>query len=155
MAYLTKDALLGASDLVERDVDLRPAVDGSVRVRSLPASYSNEASSASLEMVTDPRTGRQTAKADTGKLEELQVLHGLVDPKLDSIDEVRLLSRRLGASWQKIIRTINEISGIDEEAIKRTEELFQTSGLPPAGVSGDAAVAAGNGRSDIPVPASA
>lgn len=152
---LSKEALLGASDLTEREVDLRPHIEGSVRVRSLPASYSNEASSASLEMVTDPQTGRQTAKADTAKLEELQVLHGLVDPKLESIEEVRLLSHRLGASWQKIIRTINEISGITEEDFKRTEQLFLPGGHASEGVSGANGVASGGAGSDLPVPAGA
>lgn len=149
MGILTKDELLGASDLVTREVPL-PELGGSVVVRSLPASYSNEASSASLEMVTDPRTGRQTAKADTAKLEELQVYHGVINPKFDSIDEVKIFSTRVGASWQLIVRTINEISGLSEEDVKRTEALFQSGGPPAGGVHGDDGVAAGNGRSDLP-----
>lgn len=155
MAILSKEALLGATDLVTREVDLNPAIDGSVKVRSLPAAYSNAASSASLEMVTDPRTGMQTAKADTSKLEELQVLHGLIEPRLDTIEEVRALALRIGGSWQKIVREINEISGIGPEDVKRTEALFRAGGLSEEGVPGDAGVGPGNGRSHMDVPASA
>jgi hypothetical protein len=60
MGILSKEALLGASDLVEREVEL-PSIGGSVRVRSLPAAYSNEATSQALE-VSQGRRGEQTAK---------------------------------------------------------------------------------------------
>lgn len=153
MGILSKDALLGASDLVEREVDLRPHIDGSVRIRSLPAAYSNEASSASLEMVTDPKSGRQTAKTNIGLLERLQVKHGLIDPQLESDEEVALFSRRCGAAWHLIVREINEISGIDEEAVKRTEDLFRAGGSETSRVSGDAPAAANGAGSDIPVSA--
>lgn len=155
MGILSKDALLGASDLVEREVDLRPHIDGSVRIRSLPAAYSNEASSASLEMVTDPKSGRQTAKTNIGLLERLQIKHGLIDPKLDNDEEVALFSRRCGAAWHLLIKEINAISGIDEEAIKRTEDLFRPGGSEEPRLSGDDAVAGNGTGSDLPMRSSA
>ena len=62
-----------------------------------------------LEVVTDQR-GRQTAKVNTAKLEAIQVLHGLIDPKLDSLEEVNLFAMRCGSSWRKIVGAIDEIS---------------------------------------------
>ena len=155
MAILTKEALLGASDLVTREVSLQPHIDGSVRVKSLPATYSNEAASASMEMVTDPKTGRQRATANTGKMEELQVLHGLVEPKLDNLEEVRLFASRVGASWAKIVDAIQEISGLDRESVERTETLFQPGGSEGSGVSGTVGAANGSGGSDIRPPVGA
>jgi hypothetical protein len=145
---LSKDALLGASDLVERDVNL-PSIGGTVRVRSLPAAYSNQAQSEALEMVTI--RGEQTARVNVAKLEALQVLHGLIDPKLDSIQEAQALAQKLGPSWRRIVTAIDEISGVDKEAIERTNALFQPGGqveeLRPATSNG---TKAGDGGPDLP-----
>ena len=74
MGILSKEALLGASDLVEREVEL-PSIGGSVRVRSLPAASSNQAISEALEMVVG-RRGDQTSRINTAKLEVIQVPGG-------------------------------------------------------------------------------
>ena len=150
---ISKDALLGASDLIEREVEL-PSLGGSVRVRSLPAAYSNQAMSEALEVVTG-RRGEQTAKVNTAKLEALQVLHGLVDPKLDTIEEVEAFSQKNGRAWRKIVETIDEISGIDKASIEKTNATFQSGGEASGGaVVGDGA-RAGSGRPDLSLRASA
>ena len=82
MGYTDKGTLLGASDLREQDLEL-PSIGATVRVRGLAAAFSNQAQSEALELVTDAR-GRQTATVNTDTLECLQVLHGLVEPKLAS-----------------------------------------------------------------------
>jgi hypothetical protein len=146
---LTKSALLGASDLVTREVQL-PTLGDSVTVRSLPAAYSNQAVSEALEVVTG-RRGEQTARVNSQKLEELQVLHGLVDPKLDTLEEVRALSLQIGAAWRKIVSTIDEISGIDKAAIERAEATFPAGGTGAGGDDLGDAAGAGNGRPDLPV----
>lgn len=139
MSMLTRDALLGASDLVERTVPL-PSIGGSVRVRSLPAAYSNEAMSEALEVITGPR-GQQTARVNTRKLEALQVLHGLVEPKLNSIEDAYTFASKCGPAWRTVVNTIDEISGIDKEAMEKTQTAF------PAGGSGDSGEVVGNGTS--------
>lgn len=154
MTRLTRDALLGASDLTTREVEV-PSIGGSVLVRSLPAAYSNQAQSESLEMVT-LRTGEQTARVNTQKLEELQVFHGLIEPKLASVDEARQFAQQVGKAWRQIVSAIDEISGVDKEAIERTNTMFQSGGSPEtisgAEVNG---VGGGDGRSDLPLPARA
>lgn len=142
---LSKDALLCASDLVERDVEL-PSLNDTVRVRSLPAAYSNQAMHEATQMVTV--RGEQTVRIDVAKLEALQVLHGLVDPKLDSVEEAEALAQKLGPSWRRIVTTIDEISGVDKEAIEKANTMFQ-----PRRPSGEPGPAAGNGtaaRGDEP-----
>jgi hypothetical protein len=128
VALLTKDALLRASDLVEREVDL-PSIGGSVKVRSLPAAYSNEASSKALRLISGPR-GEQQATIDTAELEVLQALHGLVDPKLNSIEEARTFARNCGPAFKEVIKVIDEISGVDKEALESAQARF------PAGANG-------------------
>jgi len=126
MSRLSKDALLSASDLVEREVEL-DTIGGSVLVRSLPAAYSNQAMSEALEVATGAR-GQQTARVNTGKLEMLQVMHGMIDPKLNSLDEVLVFAQKCGAAWRKVVDTIDEISGVNKEAMEQTAATFQPGG---------------------------
>jgi hypothetical protein len=142
VAHLTKDALLEASDLVERDVEL-PALGGSVRVRSLPAAYSNQASSEALVMKTVGRD--QIATVDTAKLEVLQALHGLVDPKLESVEEAEKFARQCGPSFKKVIETLDDISGVDKEALKNAEARFPGGGAGPNGSKLASSDASGEG----------
>jgi hypothetical protein len=137
MSIASKDDLLRASDLVVREVEL-PSIGMSVRVRSLAAAYSNEAMSEALEVATDQR-GRQVASVNSRKLEELQVLHGLVEPKFSTIEEVQTFSQNVGRAWQKIVETIGEISGVDQATIERTNATFQSGG------SGEGGAHLGNG----------
>lgn len=153
MTYLTREALLGACDLEEVDVDL-PSIGGKVRVRSLPAAYSNQAQSEALEMVTG-RRGEQTAHVNTVKLEALQVLHALVEPKLNSIEDANTFAQHVGKAWRVIVDKIDEISGIDKAAIEAAEARFPVGGQGEAGRSEGDDVGARNGRSDLPLPAGA
>lgn len=149
MALLSRDALLGASDIREREIEL-PSIGGAVRVRGLPAAYANEAQSEALEMITG-RRGEQTAHVNTKKLEALQVLHGLLEPKLNSIEDAYTFAQNCGPAWHTVVKAIDELSGIDKEAIEKTNAAFQSGGSGQGGeVLGDA-VGAGNGRSDLSV----
>lgn len=147
MALATKDALLSASDLVEEVVDL-PSVGLQVKVRSLPAQYSNEAITTALKVVTTAR-GEQQTRMDTAELELLQVLHGLVEPKLNSLEEARVFATKCGPAFKEVVRVIDEISGVDKEAIEQAEARFQGSVGSESG--DDVANAPSNGRSRSPV----
>jgi hypothetical protein len=146
MAIASKDDLLRASDLVEREVEL-PSIGMSVRVRSLPAAYSNHAVSEAIETVVEQQRGRQiqTARVNKEKLEALQVLHGLIEPKLATIEEVNLFSQQCGPAWMKVVETIDEISGIDKEAIEKANTLFRPSGSDEDGAHLENGVASGQG----------
>lgn len=153
MAILTKGALLSASDITEREVEL-PSIGGSVKIRSLPAAYSNDATSSALEMTTI--NGEQTAHVNTTKLEALQVFHALVEPKLDTLAEADAFQQQCGPAWHTLVRAINEISGIDQEAIKRTADTFRVGGSEAAaGAAESNGVSAGDERPDIHVSAGA
>jgi hypothetical protein len=138
VAILTRDALLQASDLEEREVEL-PSIGGSVKVRS----YSNQAHSEALEMKTTAR-GEQIATVNTAKLEALQALHGLVDPKLSSLAEAETFAKNCGPAFKRVIEVIDEISGVDKEAIEQANARFPVGGTEPS-----------NGRQEGPVAAPA
>jgi hypothetical protein len=147
MGRLSKDALLGASDLIEKEVEL-PSIGGSVKIRSLPAAYSNQASSEALELKTGAR-GEQTATVNTAKLEELQVLHALIEPKLNSIQEARTFMQNCGSAAKVLVRAIDEISGVDKEAIAEANARFPGSGAGPDGLVVGATASTGNGGPDL------
>jgi hypothetical protein len=130
VALLTKDALLAASDLREREVEL-PSIGGSVRVRGLGAAYSNQAASEALKLITGAR-GEQTATIDQAKLETLQVLHGLADPKLDSFEEAERFMQQCGPAARAIVAAIDELSGVDKEAIEKANATFHAGGSEQA-----------------------
>lgn len=137
MALLTRDALLGASDLREREVNL-PTIGGSVRIRSLPAKYSNAAISQAVEVVQGPK-GEATTRMDNGKLELLQVMHGLVEPKLESIAAVETFAQNCGPAFKTLVKAIVELSDLTEEAAEMTAATFPPGGTSEAGPSADAA----------------
>lgn len=153
MPPLTKDALLGASDIVEREIDL-PSIGGSVKVRSLPAAYANQAMSEALE-VTTGRRGEQSAKVNTEKLEALQVLHGLVEPKLDTLEEVRTFALHCGPAWRKVVEAIDELSGLDKDAVDKANALFRSGGPGEGGSDLGNGTSPGHDRPDLSVRAGA
>jgi hypothetical protein len=127
----TKQAWLeGPGDLREEDVEDVPVQGQSIRVRGLPAAYSNQATSEALELITGPR-GEQTAHINTEKLEVLQFAHGCVDPTF-TVDEARLVAQKFGPAFRKVIAKVDELSGVDKEAIEKTNATFQAGGSEQA-----------------------
>jgi hypothetical protein len=149
MGYIDKGALLGASDLREQDVEL-PSIGATVRVRGLAAAFSNQAQSEALELVTDAR-GRQTATVNTDTLECLQVLHGLVEPKLASLDEARTFAQHCGPAFRVVVKVIDELSGLDKATIEAAEVRFPPSGPEEAGPVVGNGDGAGDERPDLHV----
>jgi hypothetical protein len=146
---LSKNALLGASDIVEQELDL-PELGGSVRIRTLPAAYSAQAQSDATEFVTI--RGEQTVRVNMPKLEALQVLHGMIDPKLDTLDEALGMAEQLGPSWRRIIRAIDKLSGVDKEALESANRLFQPGGQgEKPGSAASNGVAVGSGGPGVPL----
>ena len=144
MARLSKDALLKASDLRTKEIELE-TIGGSVVVQGLSAAYSNQASSEALEMKTTAR-GDQIASVNTAKLETIQVLHGLVEPKPDTIEEAEQFMQNCGPAAKAIVEAIDELSGLDKEAITEASARFQGSGEVESGpVVGDGASAGSSG----------
>lgn len=146
MAILTRDALLNASDLREKEVDL-PSIGGSVRIRSLPATYSNAAISQAIKLEQGP-DGQQMTVMDNGKLELLQVLHGLIEPRLESLAAVETFATNCGPAFKTLVREIVALSDLTEEAAEMTGTQFPDGRSGAAGAAEDAA-SDGSGRSDL------
>lgn len=151
MARLTSEDLRGASDLREEEIEL-DTIGGSVVVQGLGAAASNEAQSQALEMKTIGDT--QIARVNTALLEEIQLFHGLKDPRL-SREEVRGFMERCGPAVRRIIAKIDELSGVDKKAIEEATARFPSggNGTPDDGETRVHAASTGRGGSAVPARA--
>lgn len=123
MERSSKDAWLsGKGDLEEADVEDVPVKGQSVRVRALPAAYSNQAQSESLVVKNVGREQIQTV--DVAHLEILQFAHGVIEPEF-TIDEAKQVAQTFGPAFRKVIDKIDELSAIDKEAIAEAEARFR------------------------------
>jgi len=130
MARSTKESWLsGPGDLQEADVEDVPVPGESVRVRGLSARWSAEVQG-QLKLVTEGR--EQIAKIDVPAMELLQFQHGVIDPEFNA-DEARQVQTRFGPAFRKVIAKIDELSGIDKEAIEATEQRFPVGGAGETG----------------------
>jgi hypothetical protein len=146
VAILTRDALLTASDLKEKEIEL-PSIGGSVRIRSLAAEYSNAAVSEAVKVTEGPK-GEAITTIDNTKLELLIVFHGLVEPKLESLAAVQTFGHNCGPAFKTLVHEINELSGITKEAVEATVATFPALGGDAAGPSGPEA-SNGSGGPDL------
>ena len=125
MSRSTKSSWLeGPGDLREADVEDVPVKGESVRVRGLPAAYSNQAQSEALEMKTVGNT--QIATVNTARLEVLQFAHGCVEPEF-SVAEAQQIAEKFGPAFKKVIAEIDRLSGVDKDAIEKAEARFPDS----------------------------
>jgi hypothetical protein len=144
MQRSTKNAWLeGAGDLAEDDVEDVPVPGQSVRVRALSAKYAAEVQS-HFKLVQEGKSG-PVAKIDVATMELLQFVHGCVEPQF-TMDEGRVIQERYGAAFRKVVARIDELSGIDKEAIEQAEAAFPDGGTPaPRDHVGDGTPAWGAG----------
>jgi hypothetical protein len=134
----TKDAwLTGPGDLRETDVEDVPVPGQTVRVRGLSARYSAEVQ-AQLKLVQEGR--EQVAKIDVATMERLQFVHGVVEPQFNE-HEAKQIQERFGPAFRKVVAKIDELSGIDKDAIEATEARF------PEGEGGQERAYVGDGAS--------
>jgi hypothetical protein len=152
MQRSNKEAWLnGPGDLAEADVEDVPVKGESVRVRALSARYSAEVQG-QLKLVTEGR--EQIAKIDVPAMELLQFQHGVIDPVF-SREEATQIQERFGPAFRKVIAKIDELSGIDKEAIEKVEQTFPVGGAGEEGPDVGDGTPSGNGGSDLHVRAGA
>lgn len=159
MARSTKESWLqGHGDLKEADVEDVPVPGETVRVRALSARYSAQVQS-QVKTVNEGRSA--VMKVDVESMEVLQFHHGVIEPQF-SLEEAKQVQEKFGPAFRKVVAKIDELSGIDKEAIEKTEQRFP-SGVPDAnGAAGPApvdpvvdATAAGRRGPDLPAPVGA
>lgn len=154
MSRSTKDSWLASDgDLREDNVEDVPVPGESVRVRALSARYSAEVQS-QMKMVNEGRS--QVAKIDVASMEALQFAHGVIDPVF-TLEEAKQIQEKFGPAFRKVVQKIDELSGIDKEAIEQAEQRFpggvqDTNGTARESASEpvDAAAPTGGGRPDVP-----
>jgi hypothetical protein len=153
MSRSKKSAWLeGPGDLREAEVEDVPVAGESILVRGLPAAYSNQAQSEALEMKTIGRD--QIASVNTARLEVLQFAHGCVDPEF-TVAEAEIVAKRFGPAFKKVIAKIDELSGVDKEAIDAANERFQSGGARANGADVGDGTSRGGARPDLSARAGA
>jgi hypothetical protein len=128
MTIVDRSQLLQGSNLKERTVFIK-GLGGEVVVKPLGALFATEAQSKATEFAEV--NGEQIFRRNAGKLITLQILHGLVDPKLNS----ELEAEQFLKNWdedvvEEIISAIVEVSEVSEEAISTTEAEFPKDKAP-------------------------
>lgn len=121
-----KSWLEGPGDLGTAEVEDVPVKGESVLVRGLPAAYSNRASSEALDLIQGPR-GEQTARVNTEKLEVIQFAEGVLEPKFTT-EEAQQVAEKYGPAFKKVVAKVDELSGVDKEAIAEANARFPDSG---------------------------
>lgn len=151
MGRSTKDAWLnGPGDLREDEVEDVPVEGKSVRVRGLAAGYSNQAQSEATEL---KQVGRdQIVSINAARLEVLQFAHGVIDPQF-TVEEAEAISEKYGPAFRKVIAKIDELSGIDKEAIEQASARFPSGGTSSNGSGVDGAAPGGSAGPDLPARA--
>lgn len=153
MSRSTKSSWLeGKGDLREADVEDVPIKGQSVRVRGLPAAYSNQAQSEALEMKTIGDT--QIATINVERVEVLQFAHGVIEPEF-SVEEAEEIAKKFGPAFKKVVAKIDELSGVDKDSMDKAEARFPAGGSEPGGAreARDDAPTSGNGGSVVPARA--
>lgn len=157
MSRSTKhDWLEGPSDLKEAEVEDVPVKGKSVRVVGLSAGFTSEAQVKATETKVMP-DGGAVVTVNKAKLEALQLYHGLLDPKLESVEEAEQIMQRYGPAVVKVIEKIDELSALDKEAIEQAQARFpgvdgETS--PETHANGSrTTTTSGGGGSTVPVRA--
>lgn len=157
MSIATKeDWLEGAGDLQEAVVEDVPVKGKSVKVRALGAKFSAEAQTQATETRTDGVQAFVTV--NKVKLETLQLFHGMIEPKLASVEEAEKVMERWGPAVVRVIEKIDEVSLIDKEAVTEAQVRFPdlSAETPPeAPADNGDAPSSGSGGSDVPVRAGA
>lgn len=125
MGIATKSALLGASDLREEELVL-PSLKLTVKVRGQSAAASSKAQGDALEVTTLP-SGDQVARVNTSTMLEIQLEDALVEPKLTR-DEIKKFMAKNGPAVKLIEEKIDELSGVDKEALAEARAKFPGGG---------------------------
>lgn len=149
MERSNKDAwLTGPADLKEAVVEDVPVPGQNVLVRGLAAAFSREAASEAMEY-RDLGSAQQTGHVNTAKMDVLRFAHGVIEPKF-TVKEAEAIMERFGPACEKVIAKIDELSGLDVEAVTEAQARFPAGGTGENGSAVEAGTPDGSGGSDLP-----
>lgn len=119
--YATAEQLLenAPKDITEQDItDVFGGL--TVRIRSLTAAQAAHVKQQSINL-----QGRNPDVA-WGRMEITQFELGVINPKLTH-EQVLILHRTSGPSFNKVIEALDKLSGMDKEELLKAQEDFQGS----------------------------
>lgn len=140
--------LEGPGDLDTRVIEDVPVKGESVMVTGLPAAYSAEIAS-QMTLVNEGNV--QVAKVDKAKMEILEFVHGVVEPKFSKA-QAQQVAEKYGPAFNRVIEAIDELSAIDKEEIEKAEVRFPARDDDAAGSGGGQnGSSTGSGGPDLPL----
>ncbi len=120
--YASAEDILAAAPKDIKEQDVEDVFGGlTVRVRGLTASQAAQVKQESFNM-----RGR-TPEVGWAQMERLQFQLGVIEPQFTQ-EQVLMLHRTAGPSFNKIIEVIDEISGIGKENLREAQKEFQERG---------------------------
>jgi hypothetical protein len=140
--------LQGPGDLQESEIEDVPRPGESVKVRGLAASFSNRAISDALEMKQTPK-GDSISTVNTERLEILQFMHGVIEPKF-SEPQARIVAEKYGPAFKRVVAEVDRLSGMDKESVEAAQQRFPSVGAGEDGPDLGDAAADGDSGSDVP-----
>lgn len=152
MERVTKDAWRRSS---LRTKELEVEGFGIVLIRELPSDVTADLSGL-LDIVQIGR--EQRAKVDVATMEARQFAYGVIDDAGDPMfteAEARELARLHGRVYKEVVAAIDELSGIDKEAVAETEARFPVGGESPPGSDVGNGASPGSGGPSVPARAGA
>jgi hypothetical protein len=95
--------------------------------------------------------GEQTAEVDTEKLAVIQFANGVVEPEFTEA-EAQQIAEKYGPAFNAVVERIDELSGVDKEAIEKANAMFPDSGKGTGNgrPTGSDEASAGSGRPVVP-----
>ena len=90
--------------------------------------------------------GEQVATVDVALMERLQFAHGVVEPQFTE-EQAGLVQEKYGPAFKKAVAKIDELSGVDKEAIEQAKATFPSAERRANGTSEAVEVPAPSGGS--------
>lgn len=120
--YASADDILAAAPKDIKEQDVEDVFGGLIiRVRGLTAAQAAQVKQESFNM-----RGR-TPEVGWAQMERLQFQLGVIEPQFTP-EQVLMLHRISGPSFNKVIEVLDEISGIGKESLREAQKEFQDRG---------------------------
>ena len=112
-----------SNDRAEEVLEL-PEIGGSVKIRALSAAHDDRINEQSAEFGNNGKT-----KLSMTTMSRLRFQYGVVEPSFTA-EQVKKLHIESGPTFQRVVKRINELSGLTEKDSKEAEAAFPEAGGP-------------------------
>lgn len=109
MSYLTLDQIAKAKDLETMDLEM-PEWGGTIKLQSISAAKR-------LELAALVSENKEKQASSITMIAKFAIKNSLVEPKIESDDQVDMLLSKSASAIEKIVEAFNKLAGMSDEAI--------------------------------------